>query len=1050
MVTSVVPAVVAAAGAAAVGALRRALANKARAGAEAKAAKGKGAGQEAEAPPAEALRGGEDAARAVGLSAPKGAAAAAAGEKEEHERCKETEAEAVSATASGALADNFVSRSGRPPPQANGDAPRRRKQRRASIADHLPSLEKRLDALALVVVSQDDEAGKLRIIFRMLREAASQLVSADRASLFLVEKDAGSLWTVLDNGKNIEMPLTAGLAGACATAGAVVNVPDAYADARFNQEVDRKFGYRTLSVLCLPVMVGKDCIGVLQCVNKTVASVQGPFTQTDAELLGGFLSIVAVAISTVRAMGAEKNRKARFDSLRDMAVSLLVTVEAQPMLSLLQRNARTMLGCEAACVMLADEISQELVSFMGGKEVRLPLNTPCVATMVMSQAEDVLRKVHRHGGATQGSLNSYALINDPSKLEGLSEFDSHGVLDSPQAMLCMALVQAPRVTVTGMVTGRVVGVVQCYNKGRANERLSIDTRRSEGSGSDPSTPRAGGGAGAQVYERFNEEDVDVLKSFCQLAAQGVANSNNYTSVSTTRHLDIMGADADANPTCGRVSPDRVLARVRGEAARGGTPISSANDSFTGQSPFARPKGADGGGGADSGTHAAFDSPRELSPAGSDTSGLSAGSRMRAMSLRTDNNANHVSMDDIKVYPAALGDRQDLLLWSFDILKEARKELPAIVVRFFDAFNICDAFDIPRATLNAFVNRVLDSYNDNPYHNVFHAVQVTHTVFLLLVNCERVKQYLSLLDVFAVLVAAICHDMDHRGTNNAFHMQLMDDLALAYNDLSVMEQHHCRLAFKVLREPGCNILENLSNLERQMVRKLIISCIMGTDMSLHHKHLAQLKNHLEHEFNRESMDDRQLLLSSILHVADLSNPTLPFELAAGWEQRVSREFKDQTIKEEEMNLPVSTHMAKTDPLSRAGGQVSFITMFVQPLWETMSLILPELRPRYHELLKNLKYYAKTQERLKVETRPRSTAEEGGLTNLADLAADESSESDTSSRAGANAASITQAIHRDVRSMSIVTHSMDTVQRAMLKALANVAEFDRGEGYVDNDD
>ena len=58
------------------GALRRALANKARAGAEAKAAKGKGAGQEAEAPPAEALRGGEDAARAVGLSAPKGAAAA--------------------------------------------------------------------------------------------------------------------------------------------------------------------------------------------------------------------------------------------------------------------------------------------------------------------------------------------------------------------------------------------------------------------------------------------------------------------------------------------------------------------------------------------------------------------------------------------------------------------------------------------------------------------------------------------------------------------------------------------------------------------------------------------------------------------------------------------------------------------------------------------------------------------------------------------------------------------------------------------------------------
>jgi hypothetical protein len=74
----------------------------------------------------------------------------------------------------------------------------------------------------------------------------------------------------------------------------------------------------------------------------------------------------------------------------------------------------------------------------------------------------------------------------------------------------------------------------------------------------------------------------------------------------------------------------------------------------------------------------------------------------------------------------------------------------------------------------------------PLQNTFKMVTVE----------ESLKNSLTLLDVFALFVAALCHDMDHNGTNNTYHINTWSRLSLRYNDISVLEQHHASLTFKV--------------------------------------------------------------------------------------------------------------------------------------------------------------------------------------------------------------------------------------------------------------
>jgi HD-GYP domain-containing protein (c-di-GMP phosphodiesterase class II) len=147
------------------------------------------------------------------------------------------------------------------------------------------------------------------------------VLEADRGSVFLIDPEREELYSLVALGaeiKEIRFPISKGLAGWVARTGEVLNVPDAYRDDRFNPEFDRKTGYRTRSVLAVPMVDPRGTrIGVMQVINKKGG---GAFSREDVELLEAMASEAAIAIANVRLV---EEQKQLFDSaIATMAAAL--------------------------------------------------------------------------------------------------------------------------------------------------------------------------------------------------------------------------------------------------------------------------------------------------------------------------------------------------------------------------------------------------------------------------------------------------------------------------------------------------------------------------------------------------------------------------------------------------------------------------------------------------------------------------------------------------------------------------------------------------------
>lgn len=137
-------------------------------------------------------------------------------------------------------------------------------------------------------------------LLHLVMEKVTLLMDADRSTLYLLSDDGKQLWSkVLQGGESFEIRLNVGegIAGWVASSGEVVNIPDAYIDQRFQPAVDLRSGYRTRSILCIPMRNSLgDIIGVAQCLNKN----GGPFTNEDEQLLASLSSQAAVAIENAK------------------------------------------------------------------------------------------------------------------------------------------------------------------------------------------------------------------------------------------------------------------------------------------------------------------------------------------------------------------------------------------------------------------------------------------------------------------------------------------------------------------------------------------------------------------------------------------------------------------------------------------------------------------------------------------------------------------------------------------------------------------------------
>ena len=168
---------------------------------------------------------------------------------------------------------------------------------------------------------------RLDDLLQVIVEKAAEVMDADRATLFLYDESRNELWSKTTQRleiKEIRLPLGVGIAGHVAKTRTPINIPDAYADARFDPDFDKETGYRTRSILCLPLIGNGDrLIGVIQVLNKKDQEV---FNEADESLLGGLSAHITVALERARLIEAYVEKERMEEALKlahDIQMSML-------------------------------------------------------------------------------------------------------------------------------------------------------------------------------------------------------------------------------------------------------------------------------------------------------------------------------------------------------------------------------------------------------------------------------------------------------------------------------------------------------------------------------------------------------------------------------------------------------------------------------------------------------------------------------------------------------------------------------------------------------
>lgn len=278
------------------------------------------------------------------------------------------------------------------------------------------------------------------------------------------------------------------------------------------------------------------------------------------------------------------------------------------------------------------------------------------------------------------------------------------------------------------------------------------------------------------------------------------------------------------------------------------------------------------------------------------------------------------------------------------------------------------------------------HEDVPYHNVAHAADVLNTVGWFNVMDYYLKR-MSALDRVLSMASAAMHDVAHPGVSNAFLEKTRADLALRYNDKSILENMHVSLGFEIMaRNKSCDWFSLLPkeyqdpeeegalpvDLQRY-ARKLIIEMVLSTDMA-HHAHCVNVLTDLAGAAGEDAesdgseasklneLDHKTFMMKTALHAADVSNPCKPRPIMLQWTHRVNLEFWAIGDKERSMSLSISPLCDRESGMkSVPKSQLGFIQFVIKPLYAPLAQIIPEASEALKILDENVKFWQELDEK-----------------------------------------------------------------------------------------
>uniref|UniRef100_A0A4W4FJ27 Si:dkey-219c10.4 n=1 Tax=Electrophorus electricus TaxID=8005 RepID=A0A4W4FJ27_ELEEL len=293
--------------------------------------------------------------------------------------------------------------------------------------------------------------------------------------------------------------------------------------------------------------------------------------------------------------------------------------------------------------------------------------------------------------------------------------------------------------------------------------------------------------------------------------------------------------------------------------------------------------------------------------------------------------------------------------TFDNWQWEDAEILVLLQVMYTDLDFISTFNIELDVLQQFLYEVYKRYNNIPFHNFKHCFCVTQMMYGLIWLTD-LRSKTDDMDLLIMLTSAVCHDLDHRGYNSAYQINGRTELALRYNDISPLENHHCAVAFEILEKTESNIFRNLTTEQYKRRRERIIKCILATDMSRHTEILNKFK--------------------TILPM---------FDFSAKYHRDVVR--ADSFSDMEKLGLPVTPFMDR-HKVTKPSSQTAFICFVLFPRFIELTNLFPCLEI-IDPVRKALDYYTEMENALDREKYNRTQSEktakpkEGAMTKESEV-------------------------------------------------------------------
>ncbi|XP_039630793.1 rod cGMP-specific 3',5'-cyclic phosphodiesterase subunit alpha isoform X2 [Polypterus senegalus] len=284
--------------------------------------------------------------------------------------------------------------------------------------------------------------------------------------------------------------------------------------------------------------------------------------------------------------------------------------------------------------------------------------------------------------------------------------------------------------------------------------------------------------------------------------------------------------------------------------------------------------------------------------------------------------------------------------------------------------VVDKFHIPQEVLVRFMYSVCKGYRKITYHNWRHGFNVGQTMFSLLMTGD-LKRYYTDLEAMAMVTAAFCHDIDHRGTNNLYQMKSGNPLAKLHGS-SILERHHLEFAKTLLKDESLNIYQNLNRRQHEHVMHLMDIAIIATDLALYFKKRTMFQKIVDQSKTYEDWNAwtnymmlettrKEIVMAMMMTACDLSAIAKPWEIQSKVALSVAAEFWEQGDLERtvlEQNPIPMMDRNKADELPKLQcGFIDFVCTFV---YKEFSRFHEEITPMLNGILNNRKEWKALQD------------------------------------------------------------------------------------------